>query len=312
MNTNTSFTREEIIFEVLQATGLNWSVQKHNLITEGGIIVPDNYASVRSDNNAFLGIVGERYEHLQNSDMVSIAYDSGREVFNSDLNLKHPWNNSETLGSFGNMGGGSLRGGSRVFVQMELPTIKIGKSGVNRYITLTNSHDGSMALGFGTSNQVICCQNTFNIANKDVSKIRHTASMQQRIDEAVQSLRRVLEFEDKQMEVFETASTRQFDRKHIADIVQSVFGKSVETGKDEASTRLKNQMGAFANDINKSIDEQGETLWALFNAVTRYTNHTTKNKDKDYALMFGNEAQINQKAYETMLGWLKAPALVVA
>lgn len=309
---NSNLTREEIIFEVLQATGLNWSVQRQQMTTEGGIIIPDHYASIRSDNESFLGIVGSRYEHLQNSDMVSIAYDSGKEVFNSDLALKHPWNNSETLGSFGNMGGGSLRGGSRVFVQMELPTIHIGKSGVNRYITLTNSHDGSMSLGFGTSNQVICCQNTFNIANRQVSKIRHTASMQQRIDEAVESLRKVLEFEDKQMDVFEKASTRQFDRKHIADIVQAVFGKSVETGKDEASTRLKNQMGSFASDINKSIDEQGETLWALFNAVTRYTNHTTKNKDKDYALMFGKEAEINQKAYETMLGWLKAPELVYA
>ena len=68
-------------------------------------------------------------------------------------------------------------------------------------------------------------------------------------------------------------------------------------------------MDAFAGDINKSIDEQGETLWALFNGVTRYTNHTTKNKDKDYALMFGSEAETNQRAYDTMLKWLNTPSL---
>ena len=133
--------------------------------------------------------------------------------------------------------------------------------------------------------------------------------MQQKIDEAIKSLRRVLEFEDRQMEVFEIASNKTFDKKHIQDIVLSVFGKSVDSKTDEVSTRMKNQMSDFSADISQSIDEQGETLWALFNGVTRYTNHTQKTKDKDFGLMFGKEAEINQKAYETMLSWLKEPSL---
>lgn len=309
MYTQAQLSREEVIFEVLQATGLNWSVRKEQVQTASGLVIPDLYGAIRSDNGGYLGHVGDRYEHLQNAEMVAIAYDSGKEVFNKDLTLKHPWNNSETLGSFGNMGGGSLKGGSRVFVQLELPSLSIGKSNINRYITLTNSHDGSMSLGFGTSNQVICCQNTFNIANRDISKIRHTSSMQQRIDEAVQSLRKVLEFEDVQMEVFEQASGRRFERQHINDIVMAVFGKEATTPSKDVSTRTKNQIAAFAKDINTSIGEQGETLWALFNAVTRYTNHTTNSKDKDFSLMFGREAEINQKAYETMVKWLQAPSL---
>jgi hypothetical protein len=304
----TNLSREEIIFEVLEATGLNWSVKKKPLETSG-IIVPDKVSAIRTDNNTYLGIVGDGYTHLQNSEMVSLIYDSGKEVFNSNLELKHPWNNSETLGSFGNMGGGSLKGGSRVFVQLELPSLYIGKSNVNRFITGTNGHDGTLALGFGTSNQVICCRNTFAIANKDLAKIKHTASMQQKIDEAIKSLRRVLEFEDRQMEVFELASNRTFDKSHIEDIVKAVFGKSVDTKTDDVSTRMKNQMTDFSGDINQSIQEQGQTLWALFNSVTRYTNHTQKTKDKDFGLMFGNEAQINQRAYETMLSWLKEPSL---
>lgn len=307
-NSNSVLSREEIIFEVLEATGLNWSVKKKPLETSG-IIIPDKVGAIRSDNNTYLGIVGDGYTHLQNAEMVSLIYDSGKEVFNSNLELKHPWNNSETLGSFGNMGGGSLKGGSRVFVQLELPSLYIGKSNVNRFITGTNGHDGTLALGFGTSNQVICCKNTFAIANKDLAKIKHTASMQQKIDEAIKSLRRVLEFEDRQMEVFEIASNRAFDKKHIQDIVLSVFGKSVDSKTDEIHTRTKNQMADFAADIDTSIQEQGETLWALFNGVTRYTNHTSKAKDKDFGLMFGNEAQINQKAYETMVSWLKVPSL---
>ena len=251
---NQNLTREEIIFEVLEATGLNWSVKKEKLTTESGIILPDAYASTRSDSKAYLGIVGGRYEILQNSELVSVAYDSGKELFSQELELKHPWNNSETLGSFGNMGGGSLKGGSRVYVQLELPELYIGKSGIRRYITLTNSHDGSMSLGFGTSNQVICCANTFAIANKEISKIRHTASMQQRVEEAVKSLRKVLQFEDKQMAIFEKASTRSFEKKHIVDIVNSVFGENIKGTVSDTSSRTKNQMLTLSNDINKSID----------------------------------------------------------
>jgi len=309
MQNSSNLSREEIIFEVLQATGLNWSVKKESLTTESGLVIPDKVAAMRSDNGAFLGVVGDGYQHLQNAEMVSLVYDAGKEVFNSELELKHPWNNSETLGSYGNMGGGSLKGGTRVFTQLELPTLYIGKSNVNRFISCTNAHDGTLALGFGTSNQVICCKNTFAIANKDLAKIKHTSSMQQKIDEAIKSLRRVLEFEDRQMEVFEIASNKTFDKKHIQDIVLSVFGKSVDSKTDEVSTRMKNQMSDFSADISQSIDEQGETLWALFNGVTRYTNHTQKTKDKDFGLMFGKEAEINQKAYETMLSWLKEPSL---
>ena len=307
---NQNLTREEIIFEVLEATGLNWTVRKEKLTTESGIILPDAFASTRSDSKAYLGIVGGRYEILQNSELVSVAYDSGKEVFSQELQLTHPWNNSETLGSFGNMGGGSLKGGSRVYVQLELPELYIGKSGIRRYITLTNSHDGSMSLGFGTSNQVICCANTFAIANREISKIRHTASMQQRVEEAVKSLRKVLEFEDKQMAIFEKASTRTFEKKHIVDIVNSVFGENIKGTVSDTSSRTKNQMLTLSNDINKSIDEQGESLWALFNAVTRYTNHSTNSKDKDFSLIFGTDAAINEKAYQTMVGWLNTPSLV--
>jgi hypothetical protein len=207
------------------------------------------------------------------------------------------------------MGGGSLKGGSRVYVQLELPELYIGKSGIRRYITLTNAHDGSMSLGFGTSNQVICCANTFAIANKDISKIRHTASMQQKVDEAIKSLRNVLQFEDKQMAVFEKASTRAFEKRHIIDIVNAVFGDTMKKSEKDTSSRTKNQMTALSNDINTSIDEQGETLWALFNAVTRYTNHSSNSRDKDFSLMFGNDAAINERAYNTMTKWLNESSI---
>lgn len=299
--------REQIVFEVLEQTGLNWTVEKRplNFNNPDGSVgeVPDAFATVRKDTNLPLGVVGNKYKILQNFEAVETVYDAGDKVFDANAGFNHPWNNSETLGSVGNIAGGSLKGGTAIFVQMELPETYIGKSGVKRYITATNKHDGSASLGFGTANQVICCENTFAIANKELSKIRHTESMTQRVDDAVIALRKILQFEEKQLDIFEKASKVQFGNAHVRQVMETLFGKD-KLDNPNASTKLKNQVKEFALDVDTSVVEQGETLWALFNAVTRYTNHSRKTKDKDYSLMFGTDAQINQKAYQLMEAWV--------
>lgn len=304
MNTNQIIENaeetNEIIFNVLEATGLNWKVDKKPLFwgtsDYGMNLVNDNFVAIRSDNEAQLGLIGKQYQVLQNHEAVETIYKAGAEVFNKDLNIKHPWNNSDTLGNYGNIAGGSLKGGQAIFVQLELPTEHIGKSDIKRYLTTTNHHNGQKALGFGTTNQVVCCANTFAIAHAELSKIRHTSSMQERVDEAIISLRKVLQFETRQMEVFEKASTIAFDNHHIKLVMSGLFGAKA-LDNTNPSPILKKNVTAFAEDLNTSINEQGETLWTLFNAVTRYTNHTSKVKDKDYSLLFGSDAKKNQDAF---------------
>jgi len=305
----TNISNEEVIFETLEATGLNWTVKKQPLFTPEGIEAPGVYGAIRNDNNAYIGTVGDRYQFVQNHELVNMAYSAGKEVFSTESDFQHPWNNSETLGSYGNLAGGSLRGGGLVFIQLLLPDAYVGKSDIKRYVTLTNSHDGSNALGFGTTNQVVCCQNTFNIANRELSKFRHTAGIQERIDEAIVNIRKMLLFEEQQMEVFDAASSRSFDKKHVQEMVLSVFGEQIL--KPDVSTVTKNKVATLADDMNRSIDEQGETMWALFNGVTRYANHSTNTKDKEHSLLFGSDAEINQRAFNTLMRWVNAPLELV-
>ena len=301
--------RNEIIFEVLEATGLNWTVHKKPLFfnDEGGgtIDVPDTFATVRNDTSKVVGVVGKQYSVMQNSELVETVYDAGEKVFTQDLKIQHPWNNAETLGTFGNIAGGSLKEGSAVFVQMQLPEVHIGRSGMKRYITATNRHDGNASLGFGTANQVICCANTFAIANREIPKFRHTQSLQERVDGAVKAIKRILSNEEKELEIFHEASKIPFSNKHLEEVMGMLFGKD-KIHDPNASTRLKNQVKDFAGDVETSIVEQGETLWALFNAVTRYTNHTRQVKDKDYSLLFGTDAKINNNAFKLLSDWVTA------
>ena len=148
----------EIVFETLEATGLNWTASKQELYTAKGIVVPDKFAVERSDNNTILGVVGNRYEFLQNKEAAHMIVESANDSFNPQANFHHPWDNASSLGSFGNIGGGSIGDGSGIFLQLELPSKYIGKSDVLRYITLTNKHDGSGSVGYGSTNQTVCCE----------------------------------------------------------------------------------------------------------------------------------------------------------
>lgn len=310
-----SISREEVIFEVLQATGLNWTVNKvQSHYQHNGVWMPQEgkFANVRSDNGQDVGAVGKNYTVLQNAQMVEMVYDAGAEVFDVNGEIKHPWNNVKedgSLGTFGNMAGGSLKGGSATFCQLALPDDSVGKSGIKRFITFTNHHNGFKPLGFGTANQVICCANTFAIAEAEISKIRHNATMRERVEEAKQALRRMLEFEEIQMSIFNKAAKKKLTNKHKFALYDAIFGedfKRYEAKDKELHQRTINRIEAFAADIEISVQEQGSTLWALFNSATRFTNHTMNQtaKDKDYSLLFGTEATINQNAYQLLENWV--------
>src|SRR5689334_622742 len=53
---------------VIKEAGLDFNVSTEPLQTKGGIIVPNFFATVRQDTKAVLGVVGNRYTPLQNSD----------------------------------------------------------------------------------------------------------------------------------------------------------------------------------------------------------------------------------------------------
>ena len=53
----------EKTFNVLQDTGLNWSVEKKPLVSEDGLPT-ESYGIFRNDNNAWLGTAGERLHTL--------------------------------------------------------------------------------------------------------------------------------------------------------------------------------------------------------------------------------------------------------
>ena len=113
-------TKQEKVFQVLEATGLNWTVNKKELVSVDGLTT-ESYGIFRNDTDRWLGTVGNRYEPYQNHKLVSNMVDITNEV-GLDVNR-----------------GGTLNDGKKVYLQASLPDDIVGNSGIKRWLTTTNN-----------------------------------------------------------------------------------------------------------------------------------------------------------------------------
>ena len=285
MEANTKFERT---FELLESTGLNWKVRKEQLQTKDGIIT-GSYGIIRNDNQAWLGTTKERYEIYQNADLAETIIEATDAM------------NIETKR------GGQLCDGRKVYLQAELPQEFIGKSGVNRWITALNSHDGSTSIGFGSTSTVIVCQNTFYRAYNGINKFRHTASAKARVEMAIQDLKKTLEMDNKLMTTFKRMADMPMKDEIVERVIRKIFAVEPSQKQVDTSTRKKNQIESFANALETEINLEGKTIWGLFNGITRYTNHVAGPKDvnkKMDFLMEGGGYKLSNIGFDELMAYV--------
>src|SRR4029078_12937945 len=164
------------------------------------IEVPNYFATVRTDTDQVLGVVGKDYEVVQNRDAFSF-FDA---IVGGDDGIQY-----ETAGALGK--------GERIFITAKLPDyIKVGSDDlIEKYLFLTTSHDGFGSIMAAFTPIRIVCNNTLNAAFRNCSnaiKIRHTSNAKQRLEEA----HKVMGISYKLSEYLEEAFN-QWSKVRIAD-----------------------------------------------------------------------------------------------
>ncbi|HAK29898.1 MAG TPA: alpha/beta hydrolase, partial [Sphingobacterium sp.] len=164
--------------EAIIHSGLDYQVLKepntHRLPSGLEVRSDSSFFTYRSDNEAILGgKVGKDYHIVQNTDAFSF-FDA--IVGGTDGILY------ETAGALGK--------GERIFITAKLPDyIRVGSGDdvTEKYIFLTNSHDGSGSITAAFTPIRIVCQNTLNASLRNMSnvvRIRHTSGAKQRLEDA--------------------------------------------------------------------------------------------------------------------------------
>ncbi len=289
--------------EALQFAGLDYTVEKRKIFTvenenaNPAIEVPGFFATIRTDNQTVLGVVGKDYEVVQNTDAFSF-FDS---IVGGD-GIQY-----ETAGSLGN--------GERIFITAKLPGyIIVGKDDlIEKYLFLTTSHDGFGSIAAAFTPIRIVCQNTLNAAlrtQRNSIKIRHTANAKERLEQAHKLMGISNQLSGQLAQVFNSWSKVRISDTELKGLIQLAMlpNKEVllnlQAGKqDELSTCFKNICdNAFEYAIShptQQLETTKGTLFGAYNTVTGYYQNVRSYKNDEAKLksvLLGGTAQLRTQA----------------
>jgi phage/plasmid-like protein (TIGR03299 family) len=273
--------------DVLNQTGLNWTVREESLTTESGIIIPQQKAIIRDDTNTVLSVHGEGYYPYQNHQLIELLDKVSQQV---GLPIHK---------------GGMFGDGKKVFIQLKSNDLKLGTDRVEGFITGVNSFDGSTSLAFGPSNITISCQNTFFAAFRNMdTKVRHTKNMVMRVDEICRGLERVIEEEAVMFEDIKQMADTKMTKENQEWVSRLLFNieREVNLNDEKAlSTVTRNKLSRFEIDLNGELKEKGDSLWGLFSGVTKYTTHSMTKGDNSENKMFGVYGQRERHIFKQLV-----------
>ncbi len=263
------------------------------------IEVSNFYATMRTDTEQVLGVVGKEYEVVQNTDAFSF-FDN---IVDGDGIMY------ETAGALGK--------GERIFITAKLPDyIKVGKDDlIEKYLFLTTSHDGFGSITAAFTPIRIVCNNTLNAAFRNCSnsiKIRHTQNAKERLDEA----HKVMGISNRLSGYLESAFNQwakvRITDKKVKELIQfaMVLNKEVfhniQSGQlDELSSNFINICDNVYEYAMTSSTQQTETtkgtVFGAYNAITGYFQNVRNYKSEEAklkSLLFGGTGQLRtQKAF---------------
>lgn len=259
------------IIEGIQAAGLDWTVGMESLVTQNGIAVPDKFATVRNTDNSVLGVVGSYYKPVQNI-----------EAFN----WFQPFLD-EGVASLESAG--SLFNGKKVWVLAKIndDNLTVVKNDeIERYILLSNSHDGSTAVKMGFTPVRVVCNNTLNYAyensNSQLIRVFHT----QKVKEVMEMVREVMNVSNQGFEAtidqYKKMAKMDMSQADLDAFVKRVFkrdnelnneAEEMEEGKERQNKIITRVTDLFENGMGNDMKGVRGTAWAAYNAVVEYIQY---------------------------------------
>jgi len=281
--------------EAIEAAGLGFTVDKMKLRTESpDLPVEKHFATVRTDTLDVLGVVGSRYCLIQNKDAF-ITFDSlvgeGEAIYHT---------------------AGVLGKGERIWLLAKLPDyIRVnGGDVIEKYLLLTNSHDGSGPVRVKLTPIRVVCENTLALAlgaTEQEVHIRHTAQASVRLKEAHEILGLTNKLYTELDHIFNSMSERHIDGKALAGYVKAVFPVASGSENRPRITQTREKVFDLA-ETGRGAELSRGTVWGAYNAITEFVDHYRFTSVTDAAglksIWFGSGERIKKQAFRVAVGML--------
>jgi phage/plasmid-like protein (TIGR03299 family) len=279
--------------EAMKAARLDYTVVKRPLkaVIRGRqqADVPNAFATVRTDTNAVLGVVGSRYEPINNSQAFSFfdpLVDRAEAIYH-------------TAGVLGN--------GEKIWLLAKLPGyIRIGRQGdpVEKYVLLYNSHDGSSNIRLKLTAVRVVCQNTLSAAlqgTEQEARIKHTASAKDRLQEAHKLLGLTNQLYQQLDYIFNRMSLRKLTGQQLVNYVKTLIPNNPNAESNARTENMRCEIIRLHDDVADAAMHRG-TVFGAVNAVAEYTDHHPVQKDASKQLKSiwfgGSGEQLKLRAFK--------------
>ena len=252
--------------------------------------VPSAFATVRTDTNVVLGVVGSRYEPVQNKDCFSF-FDP---LIERDEAIYHT--------------AGALGLGEKIWLLAKLPDyIRVGKKGdpVEKFILLYNSHDGSSHIRVKMTPIRVVCNNTLTAAlsgSDQEVRIKHTASATERLQEAHKVLELTNQLYQQLEYIFNRMALRKISGQQLVEFCKTLVPDNPEAETKTRTENIRNHI-IYLHDDKKEADMHKGTLFGAFNAVTELVDHyaspnSSSTKQLKSMWFGGSGEQLKLRAYK--------------
>ena len=250
---------------VLQETGTDWRTHMEPVFLANGQEVPDNFAAIRDMDGKILSnrTLSHLYQPFQNEDFMDI----GQGV--RDAGAK-PWR------------GGAYYGGRKVWYQFDLGDTEIMGDNHNRYLILSNAHDGSGSVTIAVVLVRIVCSNAMNFAMRNCSykwAYVHKGQIGDKVAAAKAALL--------QSDAYLAEYKQEVDRLQKESMTAAEINAAVELlmpfakdASDASKERVQNQRDSLLNLYYSKSDLSllGDTKYHFISAVSDYTSHPTSRR----------------------------------
>jgi phage/plasmid-like protein (TIGR03299 family) len=284
--------------EAIQAAHLDWKVVKLPLFAGSKRIpVTDRFAVVRRTGDLIqrtdpvLGVVSHEYTPLQNHQ----AFQFFDPIVGQNAAIYH------TAGALGN--------GERVWILAKLPGhIRVaGDDITEKYLLLSNSHDGKSSVSIKFTPVRVVCQNTLTLALNDGSawRVSHHSDIHQKLKQAHEMMGLINEQFSDMEQSFQAMSQVRLDTNRLTEYLAAVYPDSTEPDK-QALVQRDRSWSEYFFDQGKGNRMAGVagSLWAGFNGVTEWIDHRKTRQSENQRLnstWFGEASRIKARAFSVAM-----------
>jgi phage/plasmid-like protein (TIGR03299 family) len=279
--------------DAIKLAGLDWKVEQREMCIAGtDLKVPDAYANIRTSDMKVLGVVGNRYQIVQNED-----------AFSFTDNLIGEGCVYETAGS--------LREGKQIWLLARLPeSIQIAGDEVVPYLVFTNTFDGSGAIKVAMTPTRVVCNNTLNLALQTAKRTwsaRHTGSIEAKLEEATETLQLANKYMAELKAKSEELALKPIDNDKLIKLIDFVIPVP-----EDMKGKARENLVAKKNDIWRryqfapDLKVMDKTALRFVHAVADTATHMeparrTKNYRENLFLNTMNGNALIDKAYDVAM-----------